>query len=158
MFFFPLLSLWTRQFWCLLVLLLFFVSLLPHWQNVSPWILFSSGETKTSYSGRDWVNREGGAWESCRFGQKLMNIQHGVGRSTCKSPIMNGQTWVFKKIHWSRTQPLKTIPAGTMIQMGSWNTHLERETCTTRGPPSRRYYFFRLRSPLISFTLVTFVL
>ena len=39
-------SFWTHWFWCLLVLLLFFVSPLPHWQSVSLWGLFSSRETK----------------------------------------------------------------------------------------------------------------
>ena len=38
-------SFWTCWFWCLLQLLLFFVLFLPHWQNVSLWRLFSSGET-----------------------------------------------------------------------------------------------------------------
>ena len=37
---------WTCQFWCLLVLLPFFVSPLAHWQNISLWGLLSSGETK----------------------------------------------------------------------------------------------------------------
>ena len=40
-------SFWTLWFWCQLVLLpFFFVSLLPHWQNVSLWGCFSSTETK----------------------------------------------------------------------------------------------------------------
>ena len=84
---FPLLknSFWTFRFWCLLVLLPFFVSPLPHWQNVSLWGLFSSGETKIICSGWDWVNREGGAMTF--FGQILLNIQHSVGRCTHKSPI-----------------------------------------------------------------------
>ena len=37
---------WTCWFWWLLELLLFFVSLIPHGQNVSLWGLFSLGETK----------------------------------------------------------------------------------------------------------------
>ena len=39
-------SFWTRRCWCLLVLLSFFVSPLPHGQNISLWGLFSSRETK----------------------------------------------------------------------------------------------------------------
>ena len=35
-------SFWTHQFWCLLVLLPFFVSPIPHWQNISLWGLFST--------------------------------------------------------------------------------------------------------------------
>ena len=38
--FFPLLSSWAHWFWYLLVLLLFFVSPLPHRQNISLWGLF----------------------------------------------------------------------------------------------------------------------
>ena len=57
---------WTRQFWCLLLLLLFFVSPLPHFPlrevpNFSLWGLFSSRETNKKVLG-DQVNREGGAW------------------------------------------------------------------------------------------------
>ena len=53
-------------------------------------------------------------------------------------PSWNGLVCsVFKKIHWSWTQPLTTTPAGARTQMGSWNTHLAGEACTTRGPPSR---------------------
>ena len=39
-------SFWTHWFLCLLVLLPFFVSLLPHQQNVSIWGHFSSGKQK----------------------------------------------------------------------------------------------------------------
>ena len=60
-------SYWTCRFWRLLVLLSFFVSPLPHWQNVSLWGLFSSRERKKRCTGRYQVNREGGAWESRWF-------------------------------------------------------------------------------------------
>ena len=39
-------SFWTCGFWCLLELLRFFVSPLPHQQNISFWGLFSPRETK----------------------------------------------------------------------------------------------------------------
>ena len=34
-------------------------------------------------------------------------------------------------------QPLTTMPAGTLILMGSWNTHLVGEACILQGahPP-----------------------
>ena len=51
-------SFWTHRFWCLL-LLLFFVSLLPHWQNVSFRGLFSSWETKISWGKIGWIRRVG---------------------------------------------------------------------------------------------------
>ena len=48
-------SFWTCRFQCLLVLLLFFVSPLPHQQSISLWGLFSPRETKKSSSGWDEV-------------------------------------------------------------------------------------------------------
>ena len=55
------------------------------------------------------------------FGQKLLNTQHAVSRCTHKSPIMKWPSTfrVFRKIHWSQAQPLTTMEAGTLIQMGS---------------------------------------
>ena len=139
-------SFWTHQFWCLSVLLLFFVPPLQHWQNVSLWGHFLSGEIKKSHSGQDWVNREGGAWgQKIFFGQKLLNTQHGLGRYAHKSPIMkwaNALKESSKIIHWGQTQPLTTTAAGTLTQMGSWNTNLVGKACTTRGPPSRRSFRF----------------
>ena len=38
---------WTCWFWCLLVLLPFFLSPPPHQQNISLWRYFSSGKTNT---------------------------------------------------------------------------------------------------------------
>ena len=75
----------TCQFGCLLVLLLFFVSPLPHQQNVSLWL--SSRETKKGRLGEiRWIGKvEHGGHAS--LGPKL-NTQYGVGRCTCKSPIM----------------------------------------------------------------------
>ena len=51
----------------------------PTLQNISLWGLFSSREKQKCCSGRDWVNREGGA---------LLNIHHSVGRCAHKSPTM----------------------------------------------------------------------
>ena len=115
-------SFWTCRFWCLLVLLLFFVLPLPRWQNVSLWRLFSSRETKKVTLGEiRWIGRVGHQGHAI-FGQKLLNTQCGVGRCARKSPIMK---WVAtlkessKEIHWSWTQPLTTMPAGALIQVGS---------------------------------------
>ena len=49
---------------------------------------FHLGKQKLYCVGQDRVNREGGAQGSCHFGQNLLNTQHGVGRCTCKSPMM----------------------------------------------------------------------
>ena len=70
-------SLWTHQFWCLLVLLPFFISPLPHQQNVSLGGLFSSR----------WIRRVGQGFHAV-FGQKLLNTQQGAGRCAGKSPIV----------------------------------------------------------------------
>ena len=81
-------SFWARQFWCLLVLPLFFVSPLPHWQNVSFWGLFSStGTHKKIALGEIWWI-ENGVGVHAGFGQTLPNTQRGVDRCAPKSPIM----------------------------------------------------------------------
>ena len=92
-------SFWTCCFWCLLVVLLFFLSLLPHRQNVSLWGPFFRETNRKSNLGWDVVNREGGHGGHAIFGQKLLNTQCSVGRCACKSPIMKwANTWrVFKK-------------------------------------------------------------
>ena len=90
-------SFWTRRYWCLLVPLPFvclfvcFVSPLPHQQNASFWGLFSSRETKTSHSGQEQVNREGGHGGHAVCSLKLLNTECGVGRCACKSSMMK---WV----------------------------------------------------------------
>ena len=99
MFFFPLLSLWTRQFWCLLVLLPFFVSPLPQWQNVSLWKFFSSrGNKKKIHSGMiGWIRRLGhGGRVICA--QKLLNLSMVWAGVLIYHPPWNGQIErVFKK-------------------------------------------------------------
>ena len=76
---------------------------------------------KKSLLEQDWVNREGGAWQSCRFGQKQLNAQRSVSRCTRKSPMMKWANVLSlqKKIHWSQMQPLTTMPPGSLTQMGS---------------------------------------
>ena len=55
-------------FWCFCHF--FLVSPLPHGQNVSPWGLYSSRETRKGSLGRHQVNREGGARGPCCFWSK----------------------------------------------------------------------------------------
>ena len=112
---------WMCQFWCLLVLLLCFVSPLPPCQNSSLWGLISSREAnkKITEGQIRWLGRVG-HWGHAVFGQKLLATQHCVGRCTRNHPSWNEQ-WCWKslqKIHWSQTQPLIT-PADALIQMGS---------------------------------------
>ena len=81
-------SFWTRQFWCFLVLLPFFVSTLPHKQNISLWGLFSSRETKKVTQGKiRWLGRVGHRGQAI-FSQKLLNTQCSLGRWAHKSTIM----------------------------------------------------------------------
>ena len=140
-FFTALNSIWT-WFWCLLVLLPFFVSPLPHQQNVSLGGLFAFGETnkqkkslrfgetnQKSHSGEvRWIGRVGHGGHDI-FGPKPLNTHCSVGRCAHKSLIM---TWtnamIFQKIftkaecslsqqrqmaHWYRWIP------GTLTSRGS---------------------------------------
>ena len=81
-------SFWTHRFGCLLALLLFFVSPLPHQQNGCCWRHFSSGETTKSCLGKiRWIGSVGNEVHDT-FGQTLLNTQRHVGRCAHKSPIM----------------------------------------------------------------------
>ena len=116
-------SFWTHWFWCLLVLLPFFVHLF-HNSKMFPFEdIFSTRETnkKIAQGELGWIGRVGHGGHVI-FGQKLLNTQCSVGRCTRKSPIMEWANMVkesSKEIHWSWTQPLTTTPAGTLIWMGS---------------------------------------
>ena len=104
----------TCQFGCLLVLLLFFVSPLPHLQNISLWGLFSSRETKKSCLGWDWVKRGGRAQGSCCFGSTTAEHSAPCGQvCSCITHHEMGKCTerVSQNTHWSRTQPLTTTPA-----------------------------------------------
>ena len=70
------------------------------------------------------------------FCQKLLNTQHGVGRCANKSPMKwaNALKESSKKFTEAKGSLSRKRPAGTLIQMGSWNTYLEGEACITRGP------------------------
>ena len=113
----------THTFWCLLVLLPFFLFHLFHISKTFPFEdFFTQGNTKkVTLSKISWIGWVGHGGHAV-FGQKLLNTQRGVGRCACKSPIMKwANCWksLQKKFHWSQTQPLTTMPTGTLIQMGS---------------------------------------
>ena len=98
---------WTHPFWCLLVLLMFFISLLQHQQNSSLWGSFSSRETKKKVTRGEirWIGkvRHGG---HVIFGLELPNTQHSVGSCAHKLPIMKWANTLkesSKNIHWSWT-------------------------------------------------------
>ena len=118
-------SFWTHQFWCLLVLLTFFVSPLPLGKTFPFKDFFHLGkhkkDKKVTWVKIQWIGRVGHGGRAI-FGQKLLNTQHGVGRWARKSPLQNWEntlTECSRQIHWSWKQPITPMPAGILIQMGS---------------------------------------
>ena len=92
---------------------------------------FIQGNKQKSSLGQDRVNRESGAGGHAVFGQKLLNTQSDVGRCTRKSPIMKWANVLTlqKKVHWSQTQLLTTMPTDT-------DGFLEH-------PPSKRSLYYK---------------
>ena len=84
-------SFWIHQFWCLLVLLPFFVSPLPHQQTISFLGLFSSGVGGRSCLGWDWVNREGGALRPCTGVKNSWTLSSVWAFALVNHPLWNGQ-------------------------------------------------------------------
>ena len=130
---------WICWFQCLLVLLLLFVSPL-YIGTVFPFEGFSQlgKQIEVAQCEIQWIRRVGHRGHAI-FGQKLLNVLHGVGRCTCKSPSWNGQThWNglqkkftdtkcslsqhYQLVHWYRWVP------GTLTQQG-------KPVCTTGGRP-----------------------
>ena len=82
---------------------------------------FTQRNKKKSHFGRDWVNSGVGYGGHAIFGQKLLNTQCGVGRCTCKSPIMKWAN-VLKESSKSSLKPNSAShnnASGTLIQRGS---------------------------------------
>ena len=105
---------WTRGFWCLLVLLLFFVSLLLYWENISLWGFFHEENKIVAQGQIGWIGRKGGAWTSCHFWSKT--TEHSAWCGQVCSQISHHEMGkcgerVFKK-KFSQTQPLTTPPSG----------------------------------------------
>ena len=77
-------SFWTYQCWCLLVLLAFFVSSLPHQQNLSLCGLFHLGKqsNKKATWGEIWWTGRVGHRGHADSSQKVPNTQRSVGRCT----------------------------------------------------------------------------
>ena len=69
----------THRFWCLLVLLLFFVSPLTSAKRFALRTFFIQGNQK-SHLGWDQVSREGGEWESCSFCSKTAEHSSWCGQ------------------------------------------------------------------------------
>ena len=92
-------SFWTRQFWCLLVLLPFFCFTSSTLGKMFPFEdFFHLGKQQKSHSKIGWIGRVGHKGHAIS-GQKLLSTQGGVGRCTGKPPSWKGKMcWVFKKI------------------------------------------------------------
>ena len=86
------------------------------------------------------------------FAQKLLNTQRGVGRCAHKSPIMK---WANALKESSKKNSLKpNTPAGALIQLDSYNTHLVEETGLQGAHPLEDNFIFgappHIRYPSIS--------
>ena len=82
---------------------------------------FIQGTQKSCSGWNLWIRRMGHGGHAI-FGQKLLITQCDVGKCAHKSPIIKWANTLKEssnKIHWSWTQPLTTMLAGTLIQMGS---------------------------------------
>ena len=126
-------SFWT-WFWGLLVLLLLCVSPCPSAKCFPFRTFFIQGN-------KEKVTRNKiGAWRSCLFLVKNC----WTLRAVWAGGLLNHPSWVgqmcwgnLEKKNSLRLSAASHKVRGTVIQMGSWNTQLEREACTTRGLPSR---------------------
>ena len=81
--------------------------------------VFIWGDKKKSHLWWDQVNRKGWVWGSCHFGQKMLNIQHGVGRCACKSPIMK---WANALKESSKKKKNSLKPNAASHNNTSWDT------------------------------------
>ena len=144
---------WTRWFWFLLVLLLVFVSPLPHQQTISLWdSFFSCGQTKKeSYLGKDQVIGRVGHRGHAVFGQKLLTTQHSVVRCAHKSPFMK----------WANTLKESskkfTDAKCSLSQYASWSPDADgfvehsprRESLYYKGPTLLKITLGFFGSPLV---------
>ena len=121
---------WTHRFRCLLVLLLLFVSRLPHWQNVSLWVLFSSGETTISHSGWGQVNREGG------IGVMLFLVKNWTLSGVWAGALVNHPSW-NGQMHWKSLQKNSLKLNAASHNNASWCTDTDSflEYSASEGKP-----------------------
>ena len=72
------------------------------------------------------------------FSQNLLNTELGVGRCTCKLPIMKWALRVFKKMSLNPNAASHNNASWYSDTDGFLNTHLMEEASTIRGLSSRR--------------------
>ena len=127
-------SFWTCQFWWLLVLLPFFVSLLPH-QKMFPFEDFfhpgkQTNRQKVTQGEIRWMGIMGYRAHGI-FGQKLLNTQFSVGRCTHKSPIMK---WANMLKECSKKFTEAEHSLSQLGQLVHWYRRVPR-TLTWKGKP-----------------------
>ena len=117
-------SFWTHWFACILgplpFLLFHFFHIGKTWKSPLRTFFIWGNRKKATQGETKWIER--GEHGVMLFWVKNCWTQCSVGRCTRKSPIMkraNALKESSKKIHWSQKHPLTTMPAGTLIQMGS---------------------------------------
>ena len=91
----------SKQFWCLLVLLLFFVSPLLHGQNVSLWRHFSSKETNKNKFLKVRLSEKAGwsMWAMPFFVRNSWTLRMVCTGALVNHPLCNGQMcWAFQNI------------------------------------------------------------
>ena len=92
-------SFWTRQFWCLLVLLPFFVSPLPHWQNVSLGGFFHMGKWK-----KKLLRVRSGEWRGWGMGVILFLVKNCWTLSVVwAGTLLNHSSWTGQ-MRWKSLQ------------------------------------------------------
>ena len=125
-------SFWTCQFWCLLVLLPFFVSPLPYWQNISLWGIFSLGELRWGTGVMIFLLKN--FWT-------LSMVRAGV---LVNHPSSNGQ------MHWKSLQRNSVKPNTASHNNASWYTDtdvflehsLSRGSLYYKGPAIQKIILF----------------
>ena len=134
-------SFWAHQFWCLLVLLPFFVFHISKMFSFEAF--FNSEKEKKIVQGKmESIGRVGHRGHHAIFGQKLLNMQWCVGRCTCKSPIIK---WVNVLKGSSKKFTGAECSLSQQHQLAHWYRWIPRtliylagEACTTRCSSSRR--------------------
>ena len=136
----------THWFWCLLLLLEFFISSLPHQQNISLWGVFSSRETKKVTQGKiRWIQkvRHGRSW---RFLVKNCWMLSAVWEGA----LVNHSSW-NGQMYWKILQKNSLKQNTASLNNTNWDTDTYEflEHSPSGGNPPESNYRIFLGPPLI---------
>ena len=110
-------SFWTHPFWCLLVLLPFFVSPFPHWQNITLWGLFQLGKPRKVARGEiKWIGRVGKGGVMPFLVKNCWPLSVVWTGALLNHPPWNGQ------MHWKSLQKHSLKPNAASHNNTSWHT------------------------------------